>query len=146
MLTVSHSVLVPYTVDRVFEVVSEIEHYHQFLPGCIESGTVEEVGDRYEAFLTLRMFGVQERVVTLNRAEVNQSLKMSLSSGPFQHLEGEWQFKDLGEGCRVSLSLNCEFESRLASIVSQSVLARGIAKTIDAFVSEVRRREGSPVV
>lgn len=97
----------------------------------------------YDASLKVSAYGVHERIVTRNTPVCNRSLKMDLIEGPFAQLEGKWTITDYGAGCRVSLELTCEFASRLMQVFSSTLLKRGIEKTVDAFVSEVRRRHGS---
>lgn len=86
------------------------------------------------------MYGIEEKIVTRNSPSPPEELRLTLLEGPFRYLEGSWRFKDLGEGCRVSLEIACDFDSRLLNLSSESLLKRGIEKVVDAFVAEVRTR------
>ena len=133
----------PFPVTSVFQLVNSIDRYKEFLPGCTESSVLSRDVDTYEASIVIQLYGMREQIVTLNQPKSNQSISMNLISGPFRELKGSWLFKDLGEGCRVTLEVECEFESRFQTVITGSVLERGITKTIDAFVGEVRRRHSS---
>ena len=132
--------LVPHGVDAVFDVVNDVEHYQQFLPGCIDSQILPRNETEYVAQLDLSIRGLREKVITRNTLSPPHELKMRLVEGPFEYLTGVWQLVDLGEGCRVSLELDFEFESRLLNLSTGGLLQRGIARVVDAFVAEVRAR------
>lgn len=133
----------PYSVGEIFDVVNDVDRYEKFLPGCQSSVVVNETPASYDAQLRVSAYGVQETILTRNTPVCCQSLKLELIEGPFAQLEGNWTFTDYGEGSRVSLDLTCEFESRLLNLFSNTLLKRGIEKTVEAFVKEVRRRHDS---
>lgn len=133
----------PFKVTEIFDVVNDVDRYHEFLPGCQSSVVLNATTTTYEARLEVAAYGIHEKIVTRNTPIGNRSLKLELIEGPFAQLEGKWTFTDYGEGCRVSLELTCEFASRLLNVVSNALMQRGIEKTIEAFVAEVRRRHDS---
>lgn len=133
----------PFTAVEIFQVVNDVEHYQEFLPGCQESVVLNETSMTYDAGIEVSAYGVHERIVTRNTPIANQALKLELIEGPFAEFDGNWIFTDYGEGCRVSLELTCEFASRLLNAFSTTLMKRAIEKTVEAFVSEVRRRHGS---
>ena len=133
----------PFTVTEIFEVVNDVDRYQEFLPGCRESSVLNATSTTYDARLEVSAYGIHERIVTRNTPICNRSLQLDLIEGPFAQLEGKWTFTDYGEGCRVSLELTCEFASRLLNVFSNTLMKRGIEKTVEAFVTEVRRRHDS---
>lgn len=130
-------------MTEIFDVVNDVDRYQEFLPGCQESSVLNATSTTYDACLEVSAYGIHERIVTRNTPICNQSLRLELIEGPFAQLEGTWTFTDYGEGCRVSLELTCEFASRLLNVFSNNLMKRGIEKTVEAFVTEVRRRHGS---
>ena len=130
-------------MTEIFEVVNDVERYQDFLPGCRESMVLNQTSTTYDAGLEVSAYGVHERIVTRNTPIRNQTLRLVLIEGPFAELEGNWTFSDYGEGCRVSLELTCVFASRLLNVFSNTLMKRGIEKTVEAFVTEVRRRHDS---
>jgi ribosome-associated toxin RatA of RatAB toxin-antitoxin module len=59
---------------------------------------------------------------------------MSLVDGPFSHLQGEWNFQQLGsEGCRVSMSLEFEFSNRLIEKTFGRVFSAAADKLVVSF-------------
>ena len=133
----------PYAVTEIFDVVNDVDRYQEFLPGCRESAVLNATPTTYDAGLEVAAYGIHEKIVTRNTPTCNRSLKLELIEGPFAQLEGNWSFTDYGEGCRVSLELTCEFASRLLNVFSNTLMKRGIEKTVEAFIAEVRRRHDS---
>ena len=133
----------PFTVDEIFDVVNDVDRYQEFLPGCEASVVLNATTTTYEAGLEVSAYGIHEKIVTRNTPITNRALKLELIEGPFAQLEGNWTFTDYGEGCRVSLELTCEFASRLLNVLSNTLMKRGIEKTVEAFITEVRRRHDS---
>jgi len=68
---------------------------------------------------------------------------MDLVDGPFSRLQGAWSFDAIGEhGCRVSLDLEFDFNSTLASMTIGPVFSLITDKLLDAFVEEADRIYG----
>lgn len=132
--------IVPYTVEQTFEVVNDVARYHEFLPGCECSTVFNRTCTTYDARLNLVALGIQKELITRNTPKSNRSLAVELVQGPFIELQGTWRFQDYGEGCRVTLDLDCDFATELIQVFSSTLLKRGIARTVDAFIKEVRRR------
>ena len=135
--------LVPYAIDEIFQLVNDVEGYEDFLPGCDKSVVLNPNSTSYEARLDLFAYGMHEQIVTRNTPNGNRTLRLELLEGPFKQLEGCWTFTDYGEGCRVTLDLMCEFQSKLLNAISPAFVKRGVEKTVEAFVKEVRRRHDS---
>ena len=66
---------------------------------------------------------------------LHRSIAMCLVEGPFRHLEGQWTFKELGdgEGCKVALDMNFEFESGLIGLSLGPVFTGIVNSMVDAF-------------
>ena len=70
----------------------------------------------------------------------NEALGIELVDGPFRHMSGGWTFQALGDkGCKVSLELEFEFESRATDMV----LGRFFERTCNALVNSFTERAAS---
>ena len=135
MQVVTKSVLVPFPVARMFELVDRVEEYPQFLPWCGGAKVLEQSGDRKTARIDIDYHGVRAHFTTDNVNRPPESIVITLKDGPFRHLHGEWRFRALGEsGCKVEFELAYEFATQLLDKVIGPVFGH-IARTfIDAFV------------
>ena len=134
MPSVNRSVLVPYTVEEMYALVSDVEGYPAFLPWCTGAQITDLKDERVHARIELARSGIQRSFTTINRLQKNKMIEMRLAEGPFRHLEGFWRFDPLGEaGCRVALDLQFEFAGRLVSRVFGPVFNQIASTLVDAF-------------
>lgn len=134
----SHTVLLPYRVEDVFALVSSVDEYTEFLPWCKTSNVLQRSTDEVMASLRISVAGQDEEMITSNKLHPNERIVMSLVRGPFRQFEGVWQFVDLGEGCRVTLDVSFELDSKLLSTIASRLKDRAIQKVIDAFAQRAR--------
>lgn len=144
MRKVSRSALVPYSVDQMFSLVDDIESYPQFLPWCRDAEVHSRQGNVVEATLELHRGSVSKHFRTRNTSTLSQQIDIALVGGPFQHLDGRWKFKQLGEsGCKVSLDLEFEFSNRVIDMMFGSFFEEICNTLIDAFTRRAATEFGS---
>ena len=114
MSHITRTALVPYSALQMYKLVSDVESYSEFLPGCVGSTVLKEEGEQVEAALELSKGGMTQRFTTQNRMICGEAIEMQLLEGPFKYLHGIWSFKSLGDdGCKVSLDLDFEMSNAL---------------------------------
>ena len=134
MRKVDRSALVPYKAEEMFALVDDVSSYPEFLPWCAAAEVHSQSGDVVEATLELQKGAVSKRFTTRNTRRPFTSIELSLVGGPFKSLSGGWRFKDLGEaGCKVSLSLEFAFESRLLDLMFGTFFEDTCNSLVDAF-------------
>ncbi len=134
MRKVDRSALVPYKAQEMFVVVDDVAAYPEFLPWCKSAEVHSRSDDIVEATLELQKGAVSKTFTTRNSRRKFESIDLSLVGGPFKHLSGGWHFKELGDdGCRVSLELEFEFESRLLDMMFGSFFEEICNSLVDAF-------------
>lgn len=131
---ITRSALVPYTQKEMFALVSDVDTYPTFLPWCSDARTVSRVNDEVQARIDFSVSGVSKSFTTRNRYVGNEAILMQLVDGPFSRLEGSWRFEPLGDaGCKISLNLEYDFSSRMASMVTGPVFNKIANSLVDAF-------------
>ena len=134
MRQIDRSALVPYTAAEMFALVDDIESYPEFLPWCTAAEVHSRTDHIVEASLDLQKGAVRKRFTTRNTRRPFEAIELALVGGPFNRLSGGWQFKDLGDsGCKVSLSLGFEFESKLMDVMFGSFFEDTCNSLIAAF-------------
>jgi ribosome-associated toxin RatA of RatAB toxin-antitoxin module len=146
MKTVHKSVLIWFSPQEMFDLVTDVPSYPQFLPWCDhaavrsrdETGMVAEVG--------IAMAGVHRTFVTRNIHEPGRRVRMSLVEGPFSRLDGDWQFHCVGDGtqraCKVELQLHYGFSSRTLAALVGPIFDRIAASLVEAFVARAEKVYG----
>jgi ribosome-associated toxin RatA of RatAB toxin-antitoxin module len=134
-LQLQQSVLLPYAVNEMFDLIEHAESYPQFVPWCTGVTLLE----RSEAWVAARLefsyrrlrFGVHTR----NAKCRPERLQLALVDGPFKHFSGEWRLLPLGElGCKVSFDLSFEVAEGIFDEVAAPVAQRVAHKIVQAFV------------
>ena len=126
-------------VTRAYKIVSDVERYPEFLPGCQSVSILESVQEQILIRVDVSWSGFSDSFVTKNRSIINERIQMDLSAGPFNSLDGVWSFSPIGEsGSRVGLELNYELKG-IAKLGKQ-VLERAVDVCVEKFQ---RRIEGA---
>lgn len=139
MREVIRSALVPLPAERLYGLITDIERYPQFVPGCTRAHIESQQAQEVIATLGVRRGALDTEFTTRNVLEPNRSVTMTLVRGPFKTLEGVWSVKPLGEsGCEVSLRLRFEFSNRLAGAMLTPIFEDTVKSLVDAFVARAR--------
>jgi ribosome-associated toxin RatA of RatAB toxin-antitoxin module len=147
MKQVKKSVLLWYTPREMYELVTAVERYPEFLPWCNRVEVLEQGDDIVTARLHLAYAGVRHAFTTRNRNEPDRSVRMELVDGPFSRLDGLWQFLPLNKpgtegeatACKIVFELNYAFSSGALEAVVSPVFDRIANTFVDSFV---QRAEG----
>lgn len=130
----------PYSSDELFQLVNDVDSYPRFLPWCRSAESNQISDEEVLASVEIYRVGLHRTFTTRNRLHPPSAIHMTLESGPFRHLEGDWTFRSLADsGCRVSLDLEFAFASRLLDAVFAPIFSEVMSSLIDAFVKEARR-------
>lgn len=112
MIIIQRSALLPYSNEKMFALVNDIESYPQYMDGCVKASVLSYTDNCMEARLELRKAGISQSFATRNRLEKPERIVMELSEGPFDVFQGEWQFRALAaDACKVSLDLQFRIRS-----------------------------------
>lgn len=134
MRKVRRSALVPYSAEQMFRLVDDVESYPTFLPWCNDATVHARDDDVVEATLELHKGSVSNHFTTRNTRHQPEAIDLALVGGPFRHLAGGWRFQDLdGRGCKVTLDLDFQFESRLVDMMFGSFFEETCNSLVDAF-------------
>ncbi len=140
MKHVRKSVLLWYSPQEMYDLVTGIAAYPQFLPWCDRAELLHEHADGVTARLGLAYMGVRHAFTTRNLHKAGESVKVHLVDGPFSRLEGAWQFLPLGRpgseqpACKVEFDLRYSFASKTLAAVVSPVFDRVANTLVESFV------------
>ncbi|QPF73242.1 type II toxin-antitoxin system RatA family toxin [Roseateles sp. DAIF2] len=140
MKHVRKSVLLWYSPHEMYELVTGISQYPEFLPWCEKSELLEHREDGVTARLSLAYAGVHHAFTTRNLHEADARVTMTLVDGPFSQLDGVWQFIPLAKpgsdekACKIEFELRYAFSSRALEAVVSPVFDRIANTFVDRFV------------
>ena len=146
MKTVQKSVLIWYSPQEMFDLVTSVQQYPQFLPWCDHTRVLEQDDNGMLAEVGIALSGIRHSFVTRNLHEPGRRVQMQLVKGPFSRLDGDWHFHTVGDGsqraARVELLLNYGFDSVTLSKVVGPVFDRIAASMVVAFVKRAEQVSG----
>lgn len=140
MPQVHKSVLLWYSPQEMYDLVTDVAAYPQFLPWC-GGASVEPIDDQtVRATVVIDFKGIRQGFTTRNTQQPPQQVDMELVEGPFSNLRGRWRFHPLAEGkaCKVEFELDYRFSSFLVEKVIGPVFNHIASSFIDAFVQRAK--------
>ncbi|MFY8015558.1 MAG: type II toxin-antitoxin system RatA family toxin [Limnohabitans sp.] len=141
------SVLIWYTPEEMFRLVTDVDQYVHFLPWCNHSKVLQFNEQGMDAEVGIGVAGVSQIFVTHNTHILNHEIHMMLVQGPFSNLDGKWTFDPVGDNsqraCKVTLSLEYGFSSAALAAVVGPVFDKIAASLVDAFVKRAEQVYGT---
>jgi ribosome-associated toxin RatA of RatAB toxin-antitoxin module len=146
MKTVHKSVLIWYTPQEMYALVTDVAAYPEFLPWCDQARVIEANELGVIAEIGIAFSGIHQKFTTRNEHQLGQGVRMQLVDGPFSQLDGQWNFSPVGMGdqraCKVELSLNYGFSSALLAKLIGPVFDKIAGSLVDAFVKRAEQVYG----
>ncbi|MDM8559810.1 type II toxin-antitoxin system RatA family toxin [Candidatus Parabeggiatoa sp. HSG14] len=143
MIRIQKTALVAYTADEMFTLVNNIANYPNFLPWCKSVTIHSQTESEIVATLKMGSVGLKKSFSTTNVIKPNESIEVRLLEGPFSHLEGHWNFQQLGDaGCKISLNMEFEISNKLLRISLEPVFTKIANTLVDAFVQRANELHG----
>ena len=142
MKSVHKSVLIWYSAEEMFNLVTSVDQYPQFLPWCDHAKVLTTTESGMQAEIGIAMGAVKQTLTTQNMHTVQQNqsrqVAMKLISGPFSKLEGTWDFTPVGDvaqrACKTELRLKYGFDNPVLAALVGPVFDKIAASLVDAFV------------
>lgn len=146
MKSVNKSVLIWYSAQEMFSLVSQVAEYPKFLPWCDRATVVSEDDQGMTAQVGISFGGIRQTFTTRNEHDAGQRIGMHLVDGPFSKLDGEWNFIPVGDAaqraCRVELKLRYGFDNAALAALVGPVFDKIAGSLVDAFVKRAEQVYG----
>jgi ribosome-associated toxin RatA of RatAB toxin-antitoxin module len=146
MKNIHKSVLIWYSPQEMFRLVTDVARYPEFLPWCDHASVKQTTADGMVAEIGMGVAGLKQAFTTRNTHVENRSVQMQLVNGPFSSLSGGWTFSPVGDGTerasKVELDLNYGFSNAALSAVVGPVFDKIAASLVDAFVARAQKVYG----
>jgi ribosome-associated toxin RatA of RatAB toxin-antitoxin module len=143
MKNIQKSVLIWYSPEEMFRLVTDVARYPEFLPWCNQAQVLEQDAEGMLADIGISMAGISQVFTTRNTHVAGREVHLKLVKGPFSKLDGVWRFSPVGDGaqraCKVELTLDYGFSSSTLAAIVGPVFDRIAASLVDAFVKRAER-------
>ena len=138
MKTVHKSVLIWFSAEEMFALVTDVARYPEFLPWCDKSTVLSQSETAMKAVIGIAFGGIHQMFTTSNEHVPGREVHMKLVDGPFSRLDGQWKFIPLGgpqqRACKVDLELNYGFDNPALRTLVGPVFDKIAGSLVDAFV------------
>lgn len=145
MKTVHKSVLIWFSAEEMFALVTDVARYPEFLPWCDRARVLSETENGMEAEIGISFGGIRQSFTTRNTHVPGRQVDLKLVQGPFSQLEGQWKFIPIKEGeraCKVELDLRYAFKSATLATLVGPVFDKIAGSLVDAFVKRANHVYG----
>lgn len=139
--------LVGYTMEQMYEVVSDVENYYKFVPWCKQSIVLEKKPDYLKADLIVGFPPINESYTSNVTLVKPYMVRAECKDGKlFHHLLTLWRFspglKREQQSCVVDFQITFEFRSAFHSHLSNLFFDQVARQMEGAFIQEVGNRNG----
>lgn len=134
-MKVLRSVLVPYPIGRMFDLIEQAEFYPQFVPWCVGATILERSDDSVSGRIDFSYRQIRFSFRTCNAKRRPDWLRVRMVDGPFRYFDADWRLTPLGEhGCKVEFDLSYEISDGLLDKLARPAADLVSRSMIDAFV------------
>jgi coenzyme Q-binding protein COQ10 len=124
----------PYTPQQMFDLVSNVSAYPEFLPWVSALRIRSDSETEMVADMIVGFKGIQESFTSRVLKHRPDSVRVDYLDGPLKHLHNEWAFRDDGKGgTLVDFEVEFAFKNRLFEMLAGQMFDKALRKMIGAF-------------
>ena len=136
--------LLPYTPEKLYNLVSDVEKYPDFLPWCIALRVRSREVKMINADMIIGFKVFREKFTTRVTLNPPRRIDVEYLDGPFKYLNNHWIFKPIDDGaCEIDFYVDFEFKSTLLQKAIGAVFNEAVRKMINAFEARAHRIYGN---
>jgi coenzyme Q-binding protein COQ10 len=136
--------LIAYTPEQLYDLVTDVERYPEFLPWCVGSRVRSRTQTELVADLTIGFGPFRESFTSRVALDRPSSAHVRYERGPFRYLNNRWTFTPHPQGCQVDFFVEFEFRSRLLQAAIGAVFNEAVRLMVRAFLRRARDVYGPP--
>jgi coenzyme Q-binding protein COQ10 len=131
--------VLPYTADQLFELVSRVDRYPEFLPWCLATRITRRDGNVFWVDIVIGFRMIRETFGSRVETERPERIAVEETRGPFRRMNNLWRFTDLPDGrCLVDFHVDFEFRSRFLNRLIGILFYEAVRRLVSAFEKRAR--------
>ena len=133
--------IVPYTKEQMFDLVSDIDNYSEFLPWCNSSKVIKRERLENTSIIIADLEIGYDQFVYTYRSKVNlyadkSRITVSNLDGPFKYLDNKWEFVKIDDNSsEIQFDIDFELNVTLFDILMRKFFDLAFQKMVEAFIS-----------
>jgi ribosome-associated toxin RatA of RatAB toxin-antitoxin module len=125
------------TMSIIFNLINNIEEYPKFLPWCKKTEVTKESENSQIGKIFISKSFINWSFSTKNIIDRNKSISLFLIDGPFDKLDGRWNFKEIDDNnTLVSLEINYKFKNSLIELSIEPIFTTIMNSILESFVDQ----------
>lgn len=125
---------IAHAMERLFDIVADVERYPEFLPMVREARIVARQADAYETEQALLLGWHLHRFRSCTQLERPRRITVTSRDRAFWSLDICWDFSPLADDrCRVDFTVDCQARSLLLLPLVQIAVLPMATSMVDAF-------------
>lgn len=145
MADISKSVLAPHSIEKMYDLVTHVADYPQFLPWCSGVEIISQNEVELEARIHINFKGIKAFFHTRNHQQRPHYIHMAFVDGPFKKFYGSWQFKSLEpNACKIEFDMHYTFSNFFLEKIVGSVFTMITNTFVDSFIKRANQIYDKP--
>lgn len=130
----------PYSPERMFDLVADVKRYQEFLPWVAATRIRADSDNAMTADLVVGFRALKETFTSKVIKQRPESITIDYVEGPLKHLHNTWKFIPDGHGgTDIEFCVDFAFRSRIFESLAGQMFDRALRRMIGAF--ETRAHE-----
>ena len=125
---------IKHSSQNMFNLVSDVEKYPEFLPWCVGIRLKEQTNENLKADMVIGYKMFRETFSCGVELKSPNRIDVVYEHGPFKYLNNHWIFEDIDDKtCIIDFFVDFEFKSTLLQKVIAVVFNEAVKIMVDAF-------------
>lgn len=130
----------PQTAEQLFDLVSDVDDYPNFLPWCVALRVTSRNDNEIRADMVVGFKMLREKFTSRVTLTPKERIDVEYLDGPFRYLENRWLFIDKDGGCEIDFFIDFEFRSRLLRKIMEPLFHEAVRRMVRAFEKRATER------
>jgi len=134
----------PYTPEQMFDLVSDVQRYQEFLPWVAATRVRSDSETLMIADLVVGFKSLKETFTSRVTKQRPSSVTVDYIEGPLKYLNNVWHFEPDGKGgTKIDFCVDFAFRSRIFEALAGQMFDRALRRMIGAFEDRARELYGN---
>jgi coenzyme Q-binding protein COQ10 len=134
----------PYSAEQMFDLVSDVACYPEFLPWVIATRVKSDSATEMVADMLVGFNALREKFTSRVLKQRPERIEVIYLDGPLRDLDNVWHFRPLGpDACEIDFRVEFTFRSAIFEKLAGQYFDRAFRKMVAAFEERAQALYGS---
>ena len=142
MTNIKKSVNVPYTTTQMYDLVTRLEQYPEFISWCDGASVQSRTQTKLVATLHGSKLGINFSASIIYLLHPSDLIEIRfMYTGPFRQIQGFWRFETIAgkEGSQFSFELQYEFSNAMLGWTLSPIIRSEAGKLLNDFTERAKK-------